>query len=109
MICGAGRYRERVQVQQLAEGVDTSGGPTLTWTLRGNRWANIRPMKGDDRFLGEVARNTVSHEIRLRYWSSVTAQDRVVFGSRSFSIASLTNVDELGRELLLLCKEDTSS
>lgn len=45
--------------------------------------------------------------ITIRYLAGVTAECRVVYGTRTFQIASFVNLDQRNRVLVLTCLEKT--
>jgi head-tail adaptor len=48
---------------------------------------------------------TVSHEVVIRYLSTVSIKHRIYFGTRVLEIASIANKDERNEYLTLLCNE----
>jgi head-tail adaptor len=51
----------------------------------------------------------VTHEVRIRYRDDLTPSHRFVFDNdtnRVLNIVSIRNVEERGRELIVMCKED---
>ncbi len=101
----AGRLRHHVEVQQATETQDEYGGMTLVWETIEQRTASIRPMGGRELFEAQQVVATASHEVRMRYTSTITPQLRLLFGTRIFEIGQVINVDERNRELVLLCTE----
>jgi head-tail adaptor len=43
--------------------------------------------------------------VTMRYLAGITAQMRVLYGSRTFQIISVLNVDQRNRVLVLYCEE----
>lgn len=80
---------------------NTSG----SWTTHATRWAFIRPLVGREAFDAMREHADTTHWIRMRYTSGITPRMRVKYGTRIFNILSVANVDEQGRETLLMVKE----
>lgn len=102
----AGRLRHRVTFQERALIANGYGEEEEIWSDVSDRWVSIMPAKADEIAAAGTVQAQVSHTIRLRYWSAVTHQFRVVYGSRTFNIDSVRNIGERDRELELLCLED---
>lgn len=107
----AGRLRRRVTIQQPTETRDsTYGEPVPTWSTYRVRWAEVLPVPGSERFVGdrEEARQVV--RFQLRYLAGVTPKMRISWDGRTFGITSIQNVEERNKMLWLDCEEvDTSS
>jgi SPP1 family predicted phage head-tail adaptor len=74
----------------------------------GRVWAGIKPLKGLEYWNQRQSQSEVTHEIEVRYRSDVTAQERIVYGLRTFDIDAVINVDERKKRLLLMCVERTT-
>jgi len=77
----AGRLDTRIAIQRKTTTDSNSGEQVETWTDLARRWADVRPMVGDERLVGEnlVAREQV--QFRFRWDSSIadlSAKDRIV-------------------------------
>ncbi len=100
-----GKLRHRVTIQQQAQTRDEYGGVVTTWQTFADRWAAIEPLSGRELFAAQQLANTVSIRVRLRYLAGVTPAMRVLYGTRTFSIQAVINVEERNEELQLLCEE----
>jgi len=103
-----GKKRHRLSVQSLSQSSGSEGGLVDTWTTVFTRWASIRPLRGDERFVSEQEHGQLSHEIRMRYdenTSTITNKHRLLKGSRIFDIQSYINVFEREREIVFTCIE----
>jgi SPP1 family predicted phage head-tail adaptor len=58
-----------------------------------------------ERVIGVTVTTPITHLVRLRYRSDVSAKHRVLFGSRALYIGGVQNIEERGRELVLACEE----
>lgn len=104
----SGLLRHRIKLLQPVKTVNTYNEEVITFSEIARTWAAVRPLLGNE-FLEERARGAqVSHRVQLR-WSSDLAIEptwRVEFKGRTLEvIAPPMNVDERGRELVLMCKE----
>ncbi len=102
---GAGAYRHRITLQQATETRDSLGGTVQAWATFATVWAAIEPLSGRELLQAQQVQAEVTHRVRLRYMNGVTAELRVLFGTRYFNILSAVNVQERNREIVLTCKE----
>lgn len=100
-----GRLRHRIDIEQQTTTEDTFGATTDTWSLWTTLWASIEPLSGRELLAAQQVQADITHRVRFRYVSGVTAKMRVVYGSRIFNILSVANPEERNREIVLQCRE----
>jgi len=101
-----GMMRKRVTLQNVSAVRDSNyGGVTTSAAAAATVWASIDPISARERLrLGEnVAEAT--HVVKVRYTTNVAQTSRVVYGSRTFEVLSLIDVEERGKVIHLICKE----
>lgn len=109
-----GKLRSPVYVQARTMTRNSYGEPEEVWDDPGElRWARIEPLTGREAIWGKQVESTVSHRVRMRYWSSVTPEYRLVTAvdpavARVLNIVSVSNIDDRGAEMELLCIEVTA-
>ena len=59
-------------------------------------------------FTGGTFNTQVTHRIKMRYVAGLTNKMRLVFGTRTFDILDIDNVEERNVEMILTCKEGKS-
>ena len=104
-------YRHKVTIQQPSTGKNSAGAPAPAWSTLAIRWAGIKPLSGREYIAAQAAQSKTSHEIRMRWDSTVSAtvpKMRVVYGARTFEIISAVNENERNKTLVLMCEEKTS-
>tara|TARA_R100000655_G_scaffold77938_1_gene117272 strand:- start:10959 stop:11279 length:321 start_codon:yes stop_codon:yes gene_type:complete len=104
-----GQLRESITIQTLASTKDTGGGISANFADSETIHARIKPTNGKEVFQQGVVQDRVTHEIFIRYNSSVTAKTRIKYGSRFFNIRSVINIDERDRYMKLLAEEGVAS
>jgi len=97
LVARTGKARRKITIQESAQGHDTMGGPTDTWTAVANLtniWAEKDQRSGQEGFTGEREQATKSVVWTVRYKSAITEQMRVleVKTSNTYDIVNITNV-----------------
>lgn len=102
---GKRRHRIRIEVRSTAQ--DTSGEQLTTWTLVGERFAELLEMPGRELWSGREKSARVPTIFELRYPQDfeVAPNMRVVFDSKVFEIVSVTNPDGVKVKMLLSCEQ----
>jgi SPP1 family predicted phage head-tail adaptor len=105
----AGELRERVKLQEKAVTRDAVGGEAVTWKDRATVWAAVEPLSGRELFAAQQVQAETSVRIRMRYWSEVAPEWRVVWQDRVYEVQSVIDTDAAGRELQLMCRTGVKS
>lgn len=104
-MASAGSLRERVTIQSATEAADGYGGNTVTWATLATVWAQVTPVKGREaEDVGRLA-GLQTYLVTIRHRTDVGLDDRVVWGSKTLNIRSLTNRDEHKHWLVMECEE----
>ncbi len=104
---GIARLRHSIALQEVANAVDAGGGHARTWSTTATVPAEIKPLSGREQLHAMQLEDAVTHRITIRYRSDVipTTKWRVLFGTRTFNIRSVLNVDERNKFLIMLADE----
>jgi SPP1 family predicted phage head-tail adaptor len=98
--------RVRVTIQRPVEGsADALGGKPVTWSSVVTVSATILPENGREFYRAQQVIAELTHVVKIRYRSGIDQTLRLKLGKRILKIASVVNVDEAGRELMLHCVE----
>ena len=90
----AGRLRHRVELQQPTESRDVSGGVTRIWLTIVTRWADIIPLRGQERFDAAKVEAQTNVKFRLRYYQPINQKWRIKWGDRIYNINAIINAGE---------------
>ena len=102
----AGELRRRVSIQQRDATQDTFGQQATSWTdLYTNVPVAIQALSGRELLAAQAVNSEVSHNINLRYLAGITANMRILYGTRIFNITAVMNIDERNKELMLQAAE----
>lgn len=104
----AQRLRHSILLQTQSSSVDAYGGNTGTWSTAITTRAAIEPIGGTES--AKNGQNVADANIRvvIRYQSGVTAQMRVVWGTRIFEILAVAVREESNRMIEITCREGRS-
>jgi SPP1 family predicted phage head-tail adaptor len=100
-----GNLRNRVTLQQLTRTDDGAGGYTETWTGVATVWADVYPLKGNERYEAQQVQANLSHRVTIRYRTGVEPSMRLLYGTRTLTIEAVIDPEERHRELILMCSE----
>ena len=109
MTVSIGSMREQITIQSLGTTRDTGGGISSNYSDSQTIQASIKPLNGKEVYKQGKLQDHVSHEIMIRFNSSVTAKNRIKLGSRFFNIRSVINVDERSRYMKILAEEGVAT
>lgn len=102
----AARLRHRVIIEQMQRTSDGAGGSSVSWSEVDIVWAAVEPLSttstSRERFNDNQLQTTTRYKITLRYRNDVTADMRLVLGSRIFDIKSIINPGERNEVLEIL-------
>lgn len=102
----AGELTQRIELQRSTATRDSTGEPIDSWATYVSVRAQIVGGSGAERLIGPQVAGRAGYAIRMRYRDPVpTITERVKFGSRTFDINSVENIEQANRELLLACTE----
>jgi SPP1 family predicted phage head-tail adaptor len=102
----AGRLRFRLTLEKATASPDGAGGSTLGWTAAATLFADLTPVKAEERQSGEGIYGLTRYRIVIRHRDDVAAGDRLRLGDRVFSIKSVSDPDEDRRFLVCLAEEE---
>lgn len=91
-----GRLRERITIKTPTEVRSRSGETTLNWdTTLATVWASVDGLSSRDIMQAQQANVVATHRIRIRSRDDVLHTHRIVWGSKTMEIASVTDRSEL--------------
>jgi SPP1 family predicted phage head-tail adaptor len=104
---GAGRYNNRLRVEQNVPVTDTAGQRNANWMDWIGRWAEVIPRGGSEKRIFEQLRPEVDALIRLRFDSDIKtifpANFRFNVGGEIYNIESMIDVDTRRFEFEFRC------
>jgi len=101
----AGRLRHVVELQENQPTKNSLNETIDNWVTVATLRAAISTLNGREIMAANAVGAQSTHKIEVRYHPSITAEKRVLFGTRTFDINNVNNVDERNREMILTCQE----
>ncbi len=103
----AGKYNHRIQIFSVEIVTDSQGFQTETRTLVLQPYAEVKTTRGMTLITNnsDFERAYTRFVIRKPEVTEINRDMQVVFNGKTYTIEYLNNVDELGMELELQCKE----
>lgn len=100
----AGTMRHRVTIKANTPGQDDYGAATESWGTVATVWAEVRGLSGSEALGSGRVQATTTYRVWMRYRSDVTPAQRLVWGSVTLSILSVSP-DNSRTMLELICEE----
>jgi SPP1 family predicted phage head-tail adaptor len=104
----AGRLRDRISFQRLANNQNDYNESKGVWTALTETWAAVEPLGGREFFSAQQVQSDITTRIVCRYASAladVTPKDRIQHGTVYYDIRSVIDVDSRHRELQFMCTQ----
>ena len=98
---GAGQRSKLVSLQSATTTTDALGGTSQTWATYATEWAAIEPQP----FVTGSTNAEVLYLITMPYNSSVAAEQRVVYDSKTYKVLAVIDPDLNHERLTLHCAE----
>jgi SPP1 family predicted phage head-tail adaptor len=105
MVVAAGKLGHRIELHSASETSDDYGDVLESWSSYATVWARVMPLQGRELLLAQQVNAELTHQVEIRYNSTVTTTHRVILGSRTLEIVSIINEDERNKNMIMLCKE----
>lgn len=108
--------RHRIKFQSLSRVPDGQGGYVSSWVdyvqpgaADAFVWAKIAPREARENYFTDQIRPTITHTIVVRKIDGITAEMRVVFGSRTFQIKGAFKYTEENWYMQIPAEENVAS
>jgi SPP1 family predicted phage head-tail adaptor len=97
--------RHRITIRRATVTQNAYGEPVETWADWKTVWGEITPLSGSEYFASAQTQAATSHRIRARYLDGITSKDEILFDGRTFTIDSIHNFGEQGKEMVIMASE----
>ena len=100
----AGTLNSYVRIEYRTGVQDEAGQLVDSWIELASMWANIKNRSGAEAIRADQESSTVRTSIRVRYREDITADMRVVHGSRVYEIKAVLPAEDDGDRVDLVCE-----
>jgi len=105
-----GKKRHLIRIEQPVSVKDTSNGSvTVTWQLFKNMWASIETMRSYEKQASQASWPGADVRIGIDYVEGLLPTFRAKKGIVIYSILNIQNVDEMNRDIYLICQSGVKS
>ena len=106
-ITSIGSFNQKVSIYSITETTDSQGGVTETGVLEKTTWAKIEPMTGSRALEYGQLTHGKPYRILMRRRKDLTLNENyyLVYGSKTFRIHSVVNIEEADSFLEIIAYE----
>ncbi len=90
----AGRLDRKITIETPTDVQSGTGVVTQTWATFATPWAEVRPVRGQERFAAAQVAGEIDQVFRIRWLSGVTRKMRISYDSLTWDIIDIA---EIGR------------
>jgi len=101
----AGLLRHKITIQRVSESQDSYGEADQTWSTFRIVKAGKRNLSGQENQVNDVRNPVRMVEFKIHYISGVTNKMRIKHGDAIFNILFTDNLNDLNRDLVIVCRE----
>ena len=87
-------FKDRIKLQAITQTTDGQGGYTDAWTDVATVWASIEQKSQQEAYYAMQMESPATHRFTMRFLIGITTKHRVAFGTRTFNITRVNNVQE---------------
>ena len=102
----AGRLRHQLSLQSPTYTNTSVATMVTTWGTVATIWGSVEPLRGREFYDSALINSDVTSRIVIRYTSDIESNYRIVFGTRTFLIDSIINIEERNTEMHLMVIEE---
>jgi SPP1 family predicted phage head-tail adaptor len=100
--------RHFITIQKRSDSPDQYGQPNTSWVEVTTAWASITAVTSRETYQAQQLNSQVTHSIVMRYQPvSITAGMQVKYGTKTFDVQAVDNVEQRNAILKLLVLELT--
>ncbi len=101
----AGKLRHRIELHSNIPTRNAQGEQIDSWAKYATVWASVEPFNGKELLNAQQISAEVTQRVKIRYYSGVKPEHRVIFKDRTLEIVAALDIAERRRSMHLMCKE----
>ena len=102
----SGDLRQVLVLQSPPSGVGDRGERTGSWTDVATGRAKVESLSGDEVIQANQMAGQVTHRVTMRFRTGLNVKQRFKFGTRYLNVGYVNDIEERGRWVQCLCRED---
>lgn len=106
----AGLHRHKVTIEEPTQTTDSVGEPIITWLTYASRSAKISYSGSREVYRFQQYISETDSVFTFRYdgkTKNITTKMRLSYNSRVYNIKGIVNYNEMNKEVIVACVEDT--
>lgn len=100
-----GALRERVELKQTTQSIDSAGGHVDVFVSLGLVWAEINTASGSLTVIGDARNSKITHSIIIRFRNDLKPGDRVIYRGHELEVISAEDLNGRTAYLKVLCSQ----
>ncbi|QQK75091.1 phage head closure protein [Salicibibacter cibarius] len=100
-----GKLDKRIEIGDVEEVRQENGRYEEEFVSYHKCWARVHPLSGSEKFAAQQIESELTHRVEIRYFPGIRPQQVIKYGSRTFEIEAVIDLDEQHREMHLDCVE----
>lgn len=97
--------RHYIEIQTVSRSDDTEGGVSVSWSTTATVAASVDPIKAIQQFNYKSVNVDATHLIKIRGEIAISELNRIKWGSRTFEILTVEDINENGILKVITTKE----
>lgn len=100
-----GKLRHKCTIESYSASLNTFGEEAKTWATFCTAWCDIKPLNGNEKYVGAEKYATATHQVIMRFYAGIAPKMRLKYGERVFDIQAVLNVNEASKMMQLIVEE----
>ena len=88
----AGRLDRRIIIQVATKSTGTAGGESRSWGTLATVWAEYKPVRGSESFVGVEHYAEAEVRFTIRYRNDVTPDNRITYDGKTYDIVAVLQI-----------------
>ncbi len=106
----SGSLRHRIDIEKRTDDTrDSFNNIIKGYEKVRSAWSRVTPITGMERIEADRVEGGLTHRVVMRYVSGITPKMRIIHRGRILEIRSVVDIEEMRRQLVILCTEDVKA
>lgn len=104
-----GEMSKRITIQAISQASDGQGGFADSWATYLQSWAKMEQLSQREAYYAQQMESPAQYRFTMRYRAGITTKHRILYGSRTFNITRVNNINEEDALIELLATEGVAT